>query len=180
LALRRCRKSCESLARLRATTGQEERLRLYRRMLSRQVRAARVRNYSELLAALEAASSRVPLTELWRELQLSPQQNSALGRFAEGLVGWLCHGEGAAARAGSALAATQPSAEALTEVLSFAERHGGERQEEFLAAVLDGDPAMKRVVLRSAPRSSEAYRRALLGIGYELMTSIEMGSATYG
>jgi hypothetical protein len=181
MALRSCRKSCESLARLQTTAGLDERLRLQRRVLARQVRAAaaQVRNYSEVLKALDAAATRVPLTELWRELRLQTQPENALVHFAEGIAGWLCHGDGAAARAGRALAAIQPSAEALSEVLAFVEQQGGERQEEFFAAVLEGDLAMKRIVLRSAPRSSDAYRRALLEIGYELMTTIETGSAIY-
>jgi len=68
-----------------------------------------------------------------------------------------------------ALNRMQPDENMLTAVQSFVEDHAPESSSEFLEALLEVVPQYSRVILRTAPRASTAYRKALMRISAELL-----------
>jgi hypothetical protein len=181
-ALRDCRRACNSLLPLRGFAGNARMLRIYRRILSQQRMAqeAAVSDCGGLLRALDTALKQAPREELWRELSSATAPgNPPLAQFAEGIAAWLCEPDRLRAeRALRALARMHADDQTMAEVGDFVRRHGGEKSEEFLAALPAPAASPPGVVLRSAPRSSPAYRQAILRLGAELLDLFETARET--
>jgi hypothetical protein len=177
-AIQQCRDTCEDFLFGRAFIGNIKLISGYRRILAKQVEAisGRIPDYSAALSALGLALLWVPKSELWRQTKLLRESScSSLADFAEGVSGCL-HGadQGAAWRAGRALAKERPTADAMDEVTTFIRQHGGELGEGFFSSMLIAAPNLNHEVFRRAPRLSRTYHRALLMISADLLAAIQV------
>lgn len=176
-ALRTCRHHCEQLLQLRPAAGNARALRVFRRLLAMETPtvAEAVRDIPTLLSALDMALTRVPAEELWRAVAAhSARHATPLARFAEGLAHWLCAGDEAAVeKVVRALSELRPAATEVERMREFSLRHAAGSGGDFMTAMLHAATGGKREILLLAPRSSRAYRQALLMTGAELLTAFE-------
>jgi len=172
-ALRGFHHACEALLPLRKTAGNPRMLRIYRRILQIELQAVAesASDCDSVLQALDSALRLVPVNEIWRELaQFCEGSDSPLAQFALALCAWLGNPHSTETlKSVIALNRMQPDENMLTAVQSFVEDHAPESSSEFLEALLEVVPQYSRVILRTAPRASTAYRKALMRISAELL-----------